>query len=57
MTTVLRFLRHTQVVAGYPNLAAFQARCEDRAAFKRALAAQMSNFEKFAPQFEKPRAA
>lgn len=50
MTTVLRFLRHTTVVAGYDNLAALQARCEARPAFKRALGAQMSNFEKFAPK-------
>lgn len=50
MTTVLRFLRHTQVLAAYPNLAAFQVRCEARPAFQRALAAQMSNFEKYAPR-------
>jgi len=50
MTTVLRFLRHTQVLAGYPNLAAFQARCEARPAFQRALTAQMSNFERYAPK-------
>jgi glutathione S-transferase len=50
MTTVLRFLRHTQVVAAYPNLVAFQARCEARPPFKRALEAQMHNFEKYAPK-------
>ena len=49
MTTVLRFLRDTRVVADYPNLAALQARCEARPAFQRALAAQMANFEKHAP--------
>jgi glutathione S-transferase len=57
MTTVLRFLRDTGVVAGYANLAVLQARCEARPAFQRALAAQMANFEKFSPQFEKPKAA
>jgi glutathione S-transferase len=56
LTTVLRFLRHTSVVAGYPDLAALQARCEARPAFQRALAAQMANFEKFGPEFEKPKA-
>ncbi|MES1264091.1 MAG: glutathione S-transferase family protein [Variovorax sp.] len=50
MTTVLRFLRHTNVVAGYANLAALQARCEARPAFQRALQVQMTNFEKFAPK-------
>lgn len=50
MTTVLRFLRDTQVVADYPNLAALQARCEARPAFKRALEAQMANFVKYAPK-------
>jgi glutathione S-transferase len=48
MTTVLRFLRHTSVIADYPNLAGLQARCESRPAFQRALAAQMANFEKHA---------
>ena len=50
MTTVLRFLRETPVVGGYDNLAALQSRCEARPAFQRALQAQMSNFEKFAPK-------
>jgi len=50
MSTVLRILRHTRIVADYPNLAAFQARCEARPAFQRALAAQLANFEKFAPR-------
>lgn len=45
MTTVLRNLRHTGLVAEYPNLAAYQARCEARPAFHRALAAQLADFE------------
>jgi glutathione S-transferase len=49
MTTVLRFLRHTAIVADYPNLAAFKARGEARPAFQRALAAQLANFEKYKP--------
>lgn len=45
MTTVLRNLRHTMLVAEHPNLAAYQARCEARPAFQRALAAQLADFE------------
>ena len=37
-------------VADYPNLAAFQARCEGRPAFRRALDAQLVNFTKYAPE-------
>ncbi len=44
MTTVLRNLRHTAIVADYPNLAAYRARCEARPAFQRALAAQLADF-------------
>ena len=44
MTTVLRILRHTDLVARFPVLAAYQARCEERLAFRRALAAQMAAF-------------
>jgi glutathione S-transferase len=49
MTTVLRLLRHTTVVSDIPVLAAYQARCEARPAFKRALAAQLAPFELYAP--------
>ncbi len=45
MTAVLRSLRHTQLVAEHANLAAYQARCEARPAFQRALAAQLADFE------------
>ena len=41
MVSVLRILRHTDLVSEFPNLAAYQARCEARPAFQRALAAQM----------------
>jgi glutathione S-transferase len=50
MTSVLRFLRHTSLVKDMPVLAAFQARCEARPAFGRALAAQLSHFEKNQPK-------
>jgi glutathione S-transferase len=49
MVTVLRFLRHTQIVADHPVLGPYQARCEARPTFRRALDAQMSNFVKYAP--------
>jgi len=49
MTTVLRFMRHTTEVSDIPVLAAYQARCEARPAFKRALAAQLTPFELYAP--------
>ena len=41
MTTVLRILRHTDLVAEQPKLAAYQSRCESRPAFQRALKGQM----------------
>jgi glutathione S-transferase len=43
MTTVLRILRHTDVVAKMPTLEAY-LRCEARPAFAKALAAQMADF-------------
>ena len=49
MTTVLRNLRQTRLVAEYANLAAYQARCEARPAFKAALAGQMADFTAEAP--------
>jgi glutathione S-transferase len=49
MTTVLRLLRHTTVVSDIPVLAAYQARCEARPAFKRALDAQLATFARYAP--------
>ena len=49
MVTVLRFLRHTTLVADNPVLAAYQARCESRPAFERALAAQVTHFERNRP--------
>ena len=48
MTTVLRFLRHTNIVAEIPVLDSYRLRCEARPAFQRALAAQMAVFERHA---------
>jgi glutathione S-transferase len=45
MATVLRILRHTDLVTSHPTLAPYLARCEARPAFQKALAAQMASFE------------
>ena len=45
MVTVLRNLRHTEIVGGFANLADFVERGEARPAFGRALAAQAADFE------------
>ena len=44
MTHVLRDLRHTDILAGYPALADYVARAEARPAFQRALADQLKPF-------------
>jgi glutathione S-transferase len=44
MVTVLRFLRHTELVAQFPNLSAYLKRGEARPAFQRALADQLANY-------------
>lgn len=49
MTTVLRLLRHGDMLAETPNLEAYRRRCEARPAFARALAAQMRTFEANTP--------
>jgi glutathione S-transferase len=45
MASVLRILRHTDLVARQPTLARYLARCEARPAFQRALRAQLAVFE------------
>ncbi len=49
MVTVLRLLRHTQLVEDRPVLAAYKARCESRPAFQRALGAQLTAFARNQP--------
>lgn len=49
MTTVLRILRHTDLVAQMPVLEAYRLRCEARPAFQKALADQMAPFAANAP--------
>lgn len=49
MTTVLRILRHTDLLSQMPTLDAYRLRCEARPAFRKALADQMAPFAKNAP--------
>jgi glutathione S-transferase len=44
MTTVLRLIRHTDLVAEFPTLHAYVRRCEARSAFRRALEDQMAGY-------------
>lgn len=44
MVSVLRTVRHTNLVGEFPNLSAYRTRGEARAAFGRALAAQLADF-------------
>ncbi len=50
MVTVLRNVRHTDIVAGFPSLAAYQQRGEARSAFQRAEAAQIADVTAEQPQ-------
>jgi glutathione S-transferase len=45
MTTVLRMLRHTDIVPARPALKAYQERCEARPAFQKALADHLRPFK------------
>lgn len=45
MTTVLRILRHTDLVAKTPVLESYRQRCEDRPAFHKAMSDHMAPFE------------
>ena len=45
MVTVLRILRHTDLVEKEPSLVAYKQRCEARPAFQKALAGQMEAFQ------------
>ena len=45
MATVLRILRHTDLVTSDPTLAPYLARCEARPAFQKALADQLASFK------------
>jgi glutathione S-transferase len=49
MTTVLRLIRHTDLVAGFPVLDAYLKRCQARPAFQKALSDQMAGYARNAP--------
>jgi glutathione S-transferase len=49
MSSVLRELDHTEILADYPRLSDYHARCEARPAFQRALEAQLTVFREAAP--------
>ncbi len=44
MASVLRNIAHTEILAEFPALAAFRARCEARPAFRRALEDQLAGY-------------
>jgi glutathione S-transferase len=50
MTTVLRILRHTDIVSKMPVLDSYKRRCEARPAFQKALADHMRLFASAAPE-------
>ena len=52
VVAVLRQLRHTDIVAKFPNLAALVARAEARPAFQRARADQLAVFKEHQPEPE-----
>ena len=52
MVTVLRILRHTDIISADPVLGPYLARGEARPAFQRALAAQLAPFREHAPKME-----
>src|SRR6185437_11612667 len=52
MVTTLRFLRHTDLVAQFPNVEAFVKRGEARPAFQQALSDQLAVYAENQPQPE-----
>jgi glutathione S-transferase len=48
MAHVLEAMRHTDLLAEYPNLVAYKARCQSRPSYQAALAAQLASY-KLAP--------
>ena len=52
MVSVLRNVRHTDLVSGDPVLAPYMARCEARPAFRKALSDQLAVFAAHEPQPE-----
>lgn len=54
MTTVLRDLRQTDLLARFPLLDAYRARCQDRPAFQQALADQLADFSEAGEEASSP---
>jgi glutathione S-transferase len=50
MVTVLRLLRHTDIVQQFPNLAAYLERGQNRPAFQQALSDQLAAFREHEPE-------
>jgi glutathione S-transferase len=50
MVTVLRLLRHTDIVEQFPNLAAYLERGQNRPAFQQALSDQLAAFREHEPE-------
>jgi glutathione S-transferase len=50
LTTVLRILRDTDLVEERPLLKAYQERCEQRPAFRKALADHLASFDEEPPR-------
>ena len=50
MVTVLRFLRHTELVGAFDNLGAYLKRGEARPAFQQALSDQLATFREHQPE-------
>ncbi|WP_066726362.1 MULTISPECIES: glutathione S-transferase family protein [Sphingomonas] len=46
MTTVLRMLRHTELLGRFPHVSALKERCQARPAFQKALADQLSSLDR-----------
>jgi glutathione S-transferase len=49
MVTTLRFIRHTELVAGFPVVEDYLRRCEARPAFRKALEAQAADYARNEP--------
>jgi glutathione S-transferase len=49
MSSVLRIMRDSDVLASFPNLAEYRERCEARQAFQKALADNMAPYAEYAP--------
>ncbi len=52
MATVLRILKHTDILAGHPTLDAYLGRCTGRPAFATALTAQLQTFSENAAKYK-----